>query len=176
MTGGGGGRTLQTERQRKEATTYRLFPRGSRVVRVLTEGEGADTEPGAEVERDGSHGRALAPPSHRQRGLGRHPNRRPSRRGGAATSRHRWESKEGAAIGCEEGGEGMVKGCGRPHFTLIIVSPEPCILTVLAELGWVSSLVIAFPLTAPLENNLWQFLICELSSHASERLSCSLQG
>ena len=122
---------MQTERERKEAATYRLFPRGSRVVRVLTEGEGADTEPGAEVERDGSHGRALAPPPHRQRGLGRHPNHRPSRRGGAATSRHRRgpmrssrhrrASKEGAAIGCEEGGEGMVKGCGRPHYTLIIV-------------------------------------------------------
>jgi hypothetical protein len=32
------------------------------VVRVLTEGEGADAEPRAEVERAGSHGRALAPP------------------------------------------------------------------------------------------------------------------
>jgi hypothetical protein len=46
------------------------------VVRVLTEGEGVDAEPRAEVERAGSHGRALAPPPHRQRGLGRHPNHR----------------------------------------------------------------------------------------------------
>lgn len=60
------------------------------MVRVLTEGEGADAEAGAEVERDGSHGRALAPPPHGHRPLGRHPNRRPRRRRrGAATPRHR---------------------------------------------------------------------------------------
>jgi len=51
------------------------------------EGERADEEAGAEVEGDGPHGRALAPPPHRHRRLGRHPNRRRSCR--AAAAHHR---------------------------------------------------------------------------------------
>lgn len=68
-------------RGNKQATDDDGDPnRGGRwVVRVggeeeLTEGEGPDAVAGAEVERDGPHGRALAAPPHRHRRRRRRPD------------------------------------------------------------------------------------------------------